>query len=187
MIKFLIISSGDETRTWRSGQIKKEEHLLTLTGYSILCLFLGRSLKMSSTQPGWMSMEGTPVPCPIPSPAAPWTARAPAFAPATGQDPAPAHARALTPVKHLTSTPTYVKPTAAARDQATSRVSVKAPEHVTAQDLDHAPARDPAQVPTKDPPFPHSLTASSLKGRHSHPSLTLLTPPPQAFPLSPTS
>lgn len=144
---------------------------------------------MSSTPPGWMSVEGTRVPCPIPSPAAPWRARATALAPATDQAPAPVHARALATVKHLTSTPTYVKPTAPARDQATSRASVKAPDHVTAQarDLDRARAQDHAQVLTKDPPSPHCPTVSSLKGHHSHPSLMLLTPLPQAFPPSPTS
>lgn len=159
-----------------------------MTSYLTLCLFLGRSLKMSSTQPGWMSpVEGTPVPCP--SRAAPCPARALAVAPATDQAPAPARVRALTPVTHLTSTPVYVKPIVPAREQAISRASVKAPERVTAraQDLDRAQAQDHAQVLTKDPPFPHCPTVSSLKGHHSHLSPMLLTPLPQASLLSPTS
>lgn len=120
-------------------------------------------------------MEGTPVPCPIPSPVAPWPARAPAPVPATDQAPAPVHARVLAPVKHLTSTPAYVKPIVPAMDQATFQASV------TAQ------VQDRAQVLTKDPPFPHCLTVFSLKDHRLHLSLMLLTPLPQAFLLSLTS
>lgn len=139
---------------------------------------------MFSTQPGWMSLEGT-VPCPSPSPTAPCPAQALALAPATDQGPAPVHVRVLAHVKNLT--PNYVKLIVPAKDQATSQTSVKVPDHVTAQDLDHAQAQVHVQALTKDPPFPHCLTVSFLKGQHSHLSLMLLTPPPQAFLLSLTS
>lgn len=143
---------------------------------------------MFSTPPGWMSaVRGTRVPCPSRSPAAPCRARAQALAPVTDQAPAPVHVRALTHVKHLTPTPTYVKPIVPARDQATSPASVKAPDHVMARAPGHAQAPDPARAPTKGPPSLHCLTVSSLKGHHSRLSLMLLTPLPQAFLLSQTS
>lgn len=138
----------------------------------MLSSVLERSSKMFSTQPGWMlQVEGTPVPCPSPSLTAPCPAQAPALAPATDQDPVPVHVRVLAHVKHLT--PTYVTPVVPAMDPATSQTSVKAPDHVTAQDH--------VQALTKDRPFPHCLTVSFLKAQHSHLSLMLLTPLPQAF------
>lgn len=143
---------------------------------------------MFSTQAGWMStMEGTRVLCPTPSPAVPWVALDQAINPVTDQVPVPVHVRALAHVTPVTLTPTYVKPIVSARDQAPSPASVKAPDHVMAQDPDHVQTKDHVQVQTKDPPFPHFLTASSLKGHHSLLSLMPLTPLPQASLLSQTS
>lgn len=128
-------------------------------------------------------MGGTRARCPCPAVRCP--AQAQVLAPATDPDPVPApvHARVLACVKPQTLTQAYVKPSVLVRDQATSRASVKGPGHVMAKVLDLVlvQAQDHAQALTKDPPFPHCLTVCSLKGRHSHLSLMLLTPPPQAF------
>lgn len=145
---------------------------------------LGRSLKKSSTQPGWMWLEeGTPVACPSPSPAVPWAARAPALTLATDQALAPVHVRVLARATQLTPIPTYVKPNVPARNRVTSQTSVKAQGHVMAQgrDPDRAQLQDNAQALTRDPPFLHCLTVSSLKDHPSPLFLMLSTPPLLVF------
>lgn len=140
---------------------------------------VGRSLKKSSTQLGWILLgEGTPVPCPSPSRAAPWAARAPALTLAMDWALVPVRVRVLARVKQLTPIPTYVKPSVPAKGRVISQASVKAPDHVMALGQD----QDRAQ--TRDPHFPHCPIVSSLKGHPSPQSLMHSTPPLQAFLLS---
>jgi len=146
----------------------------------MMYLILGRSLKMSSTQPGWMSpVEGTRVPCPSPSPAALWAARALALTPATDQALVPVHVRVHDSVKLLNPVPTCVNPVVPARVPATSQTSVKAPHSVLAQAH--------AQGLTKDPPLLLCPIVSCLKDLHLHLSQMLSTLLPPAFLLFLTS